>query len=152
MRIISNNRFDPNDKGSFAVLSKKEKHIAECLFEHPEVSWDPKKWAELAGCSIDSIRRFKKRLPELIGPIVEYSTKQCFLPIWFSLLRRAMRDDDIKGKELAFKTWRILKEEAPPEVLQVFNIINNYQQQEIPSDLDIDRILAGYSQVKELKP
>ena len=151
MRIVANNRFDANDQGVFAVLSPKEKHIGEVLFEHPEVAWDVKKWAETAGCSTHSIRRFKKRLPELIGPIVEYTTKQCFLPVWFSLLRRASKDEDVKAKELLMKCLRVLKDEAPPEITQIFNITNSYNQQNIISDADIDRILAGHNPMEALK-
>lgn len=149
MRIITN-RYDPND--TFGVMSKKEKHIAEYLFENPQAVMDARKWAEGAGVSVDSVRRFKKRLPELIGPCVEYMTKQCFLPIWFSLLRRAMKDEDIKAKELLMKSLRILKDEAPPEILAIFNITNNYQQKEFLDDVSIDKILQGHGPMEALKP
>jgi len=149
MRFIES-KIDPSY--SLTVLSRAEKDIIEALVEHPEVINDCKKWAELSGRSTRAITRFKKLNSQLLAPAVEYATKKYFLEIWASLIRRAKKDEDVKGKELFFKALRILKEEAPPEILQIFNITNTYNQQNVISDADIDRILAGHNPLEALKP
>ena len=63
-----------------------------------------------------------------------------------------MKDEDVKGKELFFKALRILKEEAPPEILQIFNITNSYNQQNVISNSDIEKILSGHNPMEALKP
>lgn len=149
MRFIPS-KIDPSY--SLTVLSRAEKDIIQALVEHPEVIRDNVKWAELSGRSTKAIQRFKKLNSALLAPAIEYATKQYFLEIWLSLIRRARKDDDVKGKELFFKALRILKEEAPPEILQIFNITNNYAQKEFLSDGDIDKILSGNGPMEMLKP
>jgi hypothetical protein len=147
MRWIES-KIDPSF--SFTVMSQSEKDILETIVEHPEAARDDKKLAELSNKSLKSVKRFKKKNVDLLAPAIEYVSKRYFFDIWSSLIRRAMKDEDVKAKELFFKALRILKEEAPPEILQIFNITNNYAQKEFLSDGDIDKILEGHGPL-ELK-
>jgi hypothetical protein len=148
MRFIES-KIDPSF--SLTVLSQAEKDIIEALVEHPEVINNTQKWAEFSGRSTKAVQRFKKLNSKLLAPAIEYATKKYFLEIWASLIRRARKDEDVKGKELFLKALRLLKEEAPPEILQIFNITNNYSPKDYLSDGDIDKILEGQGPL-ELKP
>jgi hypothetical protein len=149
MRFIES-KIDPSY--SFYSLSKAEQDCIDTIIEHPEVARDDVRWAELAGRSVKSVKRFKKNNPQILAASIEYATKKYFFEIWASLIRRARKDEDVKGKELFFKALRILKEEAPPEILQIFNISNTYNQQNVISDSDIEKILSGHNPLEALKP
>ena len=147
MRWIAD-RYDPND--GFSILSKTEEKLTEVRVEYPGILTD-KRWAELAGASVKSVRRFRKKHSELLGPCARYAAQKYFLEIWGSLIRRAMDDKDIKGKELFLKCMRVLKEETDPRILAIFNIGgSDKEEKRFLTDQEID-VWLGNKPVKQIE-